>query len=63
MAAPKQPTHEVVHGKLYLAVDGKLQRVPQGSKVILSEEVAAGLGGKVESLKEKKTLKVGIDEE
>lgn len=36
----KQATHTVVHGNLYLAVDGKLQHIPAGTQVILSKEQA-----------------------
>lgn len=58
MAAPKKPTHEVVHPKLRMAVGGKLQRVPKGTQLALSEIQAKSLlkQGKIVCLKEKKTL-------
>ena len=40
-------THTVAHPKLFLSVGGKLQHVPKGSSVSLSDAVAKGLGGKV----------------
>ena len=62
MAAPKRPTHEVVHPNLNLMVEGKLQRVPVGSPLILSEEQAKRLGGKVKDLRKKPPLDVTGDE-
>lgn len=56
MAAPKRNTHEVVHPKLYMAVEGKLQHVPEGTPLILSEDQATSLGGKVKKLGEKKAI-------
>lgn len=43
MAAPKKPTHEVVHPKVYIA--GK--HIERGSPVVLDEKTAAKLGKKV----------------
>ena len=40
MAAPKKATHIVAHSKQYLAVEGKLQLVPQGTGVVLTKEQA-----------------------
>ena len=47
MAAPKKPTHVVEHGKLYMAVNGKLQHVAKGTQLVLSDDQARGLGAKV----------------
>jgi len=53
-----EATHTVKHPKLYLAVKGKLQHVPAGTNLVLSEKVAKGLGKKVESLTEKQAVKL-----
>lgn len=58
-----KPTHIVKHPKLHLAVGGKLQHVPAGTPVTLSEKVATGLGKKVQSVKEVEALKVGEDDD
>ena len=47
MAAPKKPTHVVEHGKLYMAVNGKLQHVAKGTQLVLSADQANGLGARV----------------
>ena len=51
--AEEKMTHEVVHGKLYLAVEKKLQHVPKGTQLALDAKVASGLGDRVLSLAEK----------
>lgn len=56
MAAPKRSTHTVVHTKLYMAVEGKLQHVKQGTELVLSEKVAKGLGKKVRVMGEGKQV-------
>ena len=56
MAASKKPTHVVAHKKLYLAVEGKLQHIPQGTEIVLTERIAAGLGKKVSKLGEQKPV-------
>ena len=52
MAAPKRPTHVVEHGRLYIAVDGKIQHVEKGTQLTLNEKQAKGLGPRVRSLKD-----------
>ena len=47
MGAPKRPTHVVAHKKLYMAVEGKLQHMKQGTELVLSDKVAEKLGKKV----------------
>ena len=37
MGAPKKATHVVVHKKLYFRVEGKLQKMPVGSEIVLSD--------------------------
>lgn len=56
MAAPKRPTHEVVHPKLYMAVGGVLQHVEKGTPLVLSPEQVKSLGKKVKVLGEKETV-------
>lgn len=56
MAAPKRPTHEVVHGKLYMAVDGVLQHVKKGTPLVLTEDQVKSLGKKVKVLGEEETV-------
>ena len=56
MAAPKRMTHEVVHPKLYMAVEGVLQHVEAGTQLVLNEDQAKSLGKKVTALGEKKTI-------
>ena len=50
-------THKVVHPKLFLAVEGKLQKVEVGTQLTLNKEQVATLGDKVEPIKEPKTIK------
>lgn len=52
----EKPTHVVVHPKLYMAPGGKLEHVPAGTELVLTDEKAKQLGSKVASIKEKKTL-------
>jgi len=56
MAAPKKPTHVVDHKKLYLAVAGKLQHIPQGTEIVLAEAAAERLGKKVRKIGEKNAI-------
>lgn len=56
MSAPKRSTHVVIHPKLYMAVEGKLQHVKKGSELILSDKVAKKLGSKVGVMGEGKTI-------
>jgi len=56
MAAPKRPTHVVVHGRLYLAVKGKLEHIKKGTQLTLTEKQAEGLGKRARSLKDDATL-------
>lgn len=55
-------THEVVHPKLFLAVGGKLQLVPAGTQLLLTDAMAKSLGSKVKSLAAKKTVKLKTDD-
>lgn len=50
MATSKKPTHVVQHKRLYLAVKGKLQHVPEGSQLSLTSESAKKLGKRVKPL-------------
>lgn len=43
----KSPTHTVVHPKQYFMVGGKMQKVPVGTPICLSEKRAKKLGNKV----------------
>lgn len=56
MAAPKRPTHEVVHPKLYMAVKGVLQHMPKGTPLVLSKDQVESLGKKVKVLGEEETI-------
>lgn len=42
MAAPKRPTHVVTHKRRYLMVDGKMQHIPAGAQLTLTEKQAKG---------------------
>ena len=55
MAAPKA-THEVVHPKLQMSVGGKLQRIPVGTPLVLTEAQVQSLGAKVKPIGEKETI-------
>lgn len=57
--AEKKPTHEVVHPRLWLMVDGKMELVPKGSQVYMTEERAKGLGARVCKIGEKPTVDLG----
>lgn len=59
--ANKKATHTVVHPKLYLAVEGKLQHVPQGTGISLTAGQAEKAGNKVISISASKTVEVGTD--
>lgn len=62
MGAPKKATHEVVCLSLYMAVGGKLQLIPVGTLLTLTDEQAKSLCGKQKKVKEisdKKTISVG----
>ena len=56
MATDKKATHEVVHPKLHMRVNDKMQRVPVGTPLVLSEAQATAFGDKVKPLKGKKTV-------
>ena len=49
-----KPTHEVVHPKLYMAVNGNLQHCAPGTQLNLGAKQADSLGKKVISLADKK---------
>ena len=49
----------VVHPKLYLRVDGKLQRVPPGTEVTVTKAQAESLGKKLADPADAKRLKDG----
>ena len=57
MAAPKRPTHVVVHKRLYMKGDkGKLAHFPAGTQLTLSEDQAKKMGKMVKSLKDGDTV-------
>ena len=56
MAAPKRPTHVVVHKKLYLMAEGKLQHIKAGSELVLDPKTAKELGNKIKKLGEEDTI-------
>lgn len=62
MAAPKKATHIVVHKKLYLAVEGKLQHVKAGSELTLDAKTAKQLGTKIKKLGEEKAIDLTKDD-
>jgi len=49
-------THVVSHQRLYLAVEGKLTHIPQGSPLTLTAEKAKKLGNRVTSMSDVETL-------
>lgn len=49
----------VVHPKLYLAVEGKLQRVPPGTEITITKEQCERFGSKVADPSKQKKLKDG----
>lgn len=49
-------THIVKHNRLYLAVEGKLTHVPQGSPLTLTAEKAKKMGNRVTSVSDVETL-------
>ena len=53
-------TCEVVHPKLYLSVGGKLQHVPEGTQLDLSQKIAEGLikSGRCRKIGGKKSVKI-----
>ena len=53
-----QPTHKVVHPKLYLSVDGKLQKIKVGTPLPLTKEQAEKFGDKVEAIVTIPTLEI-----
>ena len=63
MAAPKKPTHRVAHPRLFLAVEGKLQAMPVGHQLTLTDKQAKGLGLRVQSLKDSGTSDLSGDKE
>lgn len=56
MSGFKTDTYVVVHPKLNMMVDKKLQRLAVGTELVLTDKQAASLGGKVRSLKAQKKL-------
>ena len=50
MAVEKQPTHTVTHKRFYLAVEGKLQHIKEGSALVLSPKQAKGYGRRVKAI-------------
>ena len=52
MAKQKDATHVVVHKKLYLAVEGKLQHMKAGTELTLDDKTAEQLGGKIKKIGE-----------
>lgn len=57
MAAPKRPTHVVVHKRLYMKGEkGKLVHFPAGTQLTLSDEQAKKMGKMVKSLKDGETV-------
>lgn len=66
MAAPKRATHVVVHPKLCLAVEGKVQRVPKGTQLTIDKENLSQYKnliatGKIKDLSEVKTIAMSGD--
>lgn len=59
--ANKKATHTVVHPKLYLAVEGKLQHVPAGTGISLTTGQAKKAGNKVVSISASKTVEISTD--
>ncbi len=43
-------THEVVHPKLYMAVNGEIQHIVKGTQLALNKTQATRLGAKVKQL-------------
>lgn len=62
MAKPKNIKCEVVHSRVYLAVEGKLQHVEPGTQLNLPENHRYLETGAVIDASEKKTVDVGNDE-
>ena len=60
--ANKKATHTVVHPKLYLAVEGKLQHIPKGTDIYLNKQSEKSLGKKVVLIGSSKTVEVGKTE-
>lgn len=60
MAAPKRPTHVTNGDNLYFKVDGKLQKLPTGTPLVLSKEKGEALAkrGMVTAMKDVKAVEV-----
>lgn len=57
MAAPKRPTHVVVHKRLYMAGGkGELTHFPAGTQLTLSDKQAQKMGKRVKSMKDADTV-------
>ena len=56
MAKEKTVKRIVAHPKLYMRVDGKLQHIPKGTELTLTEGKAKDMGAKVLDPKEAKKL-------
>jgi len=63
MLDSKKPTHEVIHPKLNMRVNRKLQRIAVGTELVLTDAQAKSLGNKVRSLKEKEKIDLTPDKE
>ena len=61
MAAPKRAPHVVVHPKLYLMTEGKLQHKKAGTELVLDKKTAKELGKKIKKLGEEETIDLTDD--
>lgn len=66
MAAPKRPTHTIVNRNVYMGngkKGSKLQEMPVGKPMVLTDEQAEKLGSKVKPITDSKTLDLTKGEE
>lgn len=66
MGAAKKPTHTIVNRNVYLTTGeegAKLQEMPVGKPIVLSDEQAEKLGSKVKPITDSKTLDLTKDSE
>lgn len=63
MAAPKRPTHELLHARYYTRVEDKIVHVPQGTQLTLTPEQADKMGKMVKSLSNTKSLDLSVKKE
>lgn len=61
--AEKKPTHEIVHPKQYLMVDGKMTHVEKGSQVLMTSAVAEKMGKRVMKIGSKPVVDLGAGTE